>query len=377
MRVIRCDGSPTAVTELRGALADTLAGGPALAPTGPDGDPPGVEAEPGHVVVTTSGSTGEPKHVALPARALQASAEASQARLGGPGHWLLALPAQHVAGLQVLVRAALAGTEPEVLELRGGFDPVGFATAAQRMMHRATQSTGRRCYTSLVPAQLGRLLDAEPAALAGFDAVLLGGAATPPELLEHAREAEVAVVTTYGMSETCGGCVYDGYPLDGVAVRIAAGGRIELAGRVLAAGYLDRPDDPAFSGGWFTTSDLGRWDSGGRLQVIGRADDVIVTGGVNVAPAEVEAALDALPEVSASCVVGLADPIWGQRVVAAVVPADPSRPPEPAVLLAGARRRLPGTHAPKHVVLLDALPLRGVGKPDRRAVVELLSRTNS
>lgn len=373
MRVIRCDGSPEAVDVLRRALALTLAGGPALAPIGPDGDPPDAEADPGHVVVTTSGSTGEPKHVALPARALQASAEASHARLGGPGLWLLALPAQHVAGLQVLVRAALAGTEPEVLELRGGFDTAAFAAAARRLMHRVTRSNGARCYTSLVPAQFGRLLDSEPSALTGFDAVLLGGAAAPPELLDRAREASVTVVTTYGMSETCGGCVYDGYPLDGVAARLADDGRIELTGTVLAAGYLNRPGDPAFSGGWLSTSDLGRWDADGRLQVIGRADDVIVTGGVNVAPAQVEAALVTLPGVSAACVVGLPDPAWGQRVVAAVVANNPSRPPEPEALLAGARRMLPGTHAPKQVVLLDALPLHGVGKPDRRAVVDLLT----
>ncbi len=375
--MIRCDGSHTAVDELRRALQHTLAGGDALAPIGPDGDPPGIGADRGHVVVTTSGSTGEPKRVLLPARALQASARAGHARLGGPGHWLLALPAQHVAGLQVLVRAALGGTEPEVLDLRDGFRAAGFAAAARRLMHRATQSKGARCYTSLVPAQLTRLLDAEPAALAGFDAVLLGGAAAPPGLVQRARDAGVTVRTTYGMSETCGGCVYDGFPLDGVQVRLAADGRIELAGAVLAAGYLGRPDDPAFSGGWFTTSDLGRWEADGRLRVLGRADDVIVTGGVNVAPAEVEAVLHDLPEVAAACVVGIPDPQWGQRVVAAVVPADPARPPEPEVVLAAARRRLPGTHAPKQVVLLDAMPLRGVGKPDRRAVTDLLSSTNS
>lgn len=375
--MIRCDGSPGTVDELREALELTLAGGPALAPVGERDDPPAAEAGPAQVVVTTSGSTGEPRHVVLPARALQASAQACHARLGGPGHWLLALPAQHVAGLQVLVRAALAGTEPELLDARGGFDPVGFAAAARRLMHRATQSKGGRCYTSLVPAQLVRLLDTEPAVLAGFDAVLLGGAAAPSDLVGRARAAGAAVVTTYGMSETCGGCVYDGYPLDGVAVRLASDGRIELTGQVLAAGYLGRPDDPAFSGGWFTTSDLGRWDADGRLRVLGRADDVIITGGVNVAAAEVEAVLHSLPEVSAACVVGLPDPTWGQRVVAAVVPADPSRPMEPDVVLAGARRRLPGSHAPKQVVLFDALPLLGVGKLDRRAVVELLSRATT
>ncbi|MQA13695.1 MAG: AMP-binding protein [Pseudonocardiaceae bacterium] len=372
MRVIRCDGSPAAVTELRAALDVTLAGGPALAPIGTRDDPPATDPGPSQVVVTTSGATGEPKRVLLPTSALAASATATHARLGGPGHWLLALPAEHVAGLQVLVRAALAGTEPEVLDLRDGFDTAAFAAGAGRLMHRTSRSTGARCYTSLVPTQLQRMLDGEPAAVAAFDAVLLGGAAAPTGLVDRARDAGVAVVTTYGMSETCGGCVYDGYPLDGVRLRLSPARRIEVAGPVLATGYLGRPDDPTFRDGWLRTSDLGQWETDGTLRVLGRADDVIVTGGVNVAPADVEAVLDPMPGVWATCVVGLPDAQWGQRLVAAVVPADPSRPPDPADLLAAARGRLPGTHAPKQVVLLDALPLLGVGKPDRRAVADLL-----
>ncbi|MFN2477923.1 MAG: AMP-binding protein, partial [Pseudonocardiaceae bacterium] len=287
------------------------------------------------------------------------------------------LPAQHVAGVQVLVRAALAGNRPEVLDLRGGFDPARFGAAA----HRLASAAGR-CYTALVPTQLVRVLDTQPSFLAGFDAVLLGGAATPEGLLQRARAAGVRVVTTYGMTETAGGCVYDGWPLDGVEVRldIADGdsGNVELAGPMLATGYLDAPEQTAvaFRDGWFRTSDLGRCDEHGRLQVFGRADDVIVTGGLNVAPAEVEAVLTGLPGVAAACVVGLPDPNWGERVTAVVIPADPGRPPELGALRLAACRLLTGAQVPKEIVFIDAIPLRGVGKPDRRAVRTMLIARN-
>jgi len=359
------------------ALHAMLAGGDAVAPVGPGQAIPPRDPGPGQAVLGTSGSTGEHKWVQLSAAALRASAEATHARLGGPGRWLLALPAQHVAGVQVLVRAALAGNRPEVLDLRGGFDPIRLGAAA----HRLTGAAGR-CYTALVPTHLVRLLDADPGFLAGFDAVLLGGAATPDGLLQRARAAGVRVVTTYGMTETAGGCVYDGWPLDGVKIRldIAEGdtGNVELAGPLLATGYLDAPEQTAaaFRNGWFQTSDLGRCDGQGRLQVLGRADDVIITGGLNVAPAEVEAVLTGLPGVAAACVVGLPDPDWGERVTAVVIPADPRRPPAPGALRLAACRLLTGAQVPKEIVFFDALPLRGVGKPDRRAVRTMLVARN-
>jgi len=371
VRVIHCDGSPETVRELDAALQAALAGGEAVVPLGCEQLPPPPDPGPGQVVVTTSGSTGSPKRVQLNAAALGASATATQSRLGGPGRWLLALPAQHIAGLQVLVRAALAGTQPAVLDLRGEFDPAAFGAAAQRLARKATA----RCYTALVPTQLARLLDTDPRPLTGFDAVLLGGAATPDGLLRRARTAGVRVVTTYGMTETAGGCVYDGWPLDGTRVRVDGEGSVELAGPMLATGYLDAPEESAaaFRDGWFRTSDLGRIDEQGRLQVLGRADDVVVTGGLNVAPTDVEAVLTGLPGVAAACVVGLPDPEWGERVIAVVVPADPGRPPDPGALRAAARRLLTGPQAPKEIVLFDALPLCGVGKPDRSAVRAMLT----
>jgi O-succinylbenzoic acid--CoA ligase len=377
MRVIHCDGSPETIWELDAALHAMLEGGDAVAPLGPGPAVPSRDPGPGQAVLGTSGSTGGHKWVQLTAAALRASAEATHARLGGPGRWLLALPAQHVAGVQVLVRAALAGNRPVVLDLRGGFDPAGFGIAAHRLAGEAG-----RCYTALVPTQLVRLLDTDPGPLAEFDAVLVGGAAAPVELLARARAAGVRVVTTYGMTETAGGCVYDGWPLDGIEVRVngpeAGTGSVELAGPMLATGYLDAPEQTAvaFRDGWFQTSDLGRCDGQGRLLVLGRADDVIVTGGLNVAPAEVEAVLTALPGVAAACVVGLPDPDWGERVTAVVIPADPGRPPEPGALRLAACRLLTGAQVPKEIVLFDALPLRGVGKPDRRAVRTMLVARN-
>jgi O-succinylbenzoic acid--CoA ligase len=377
VRVIHCDGSPEKVWELDAALRAMLAGGEAVAPlgSGQQAIPP-QDPGPGQVVLGTSGSTGRPKWVQLDADALSASVAATHARLGGPGQWLLALPAQHVAGLQVLVRAALAGSRPAVLDLRGGLDPARFGAAARRLAAKASE-TGR-CYTALVPTQLSRLLDTDPETLAGFDAVLLGGAATPNELLGRARAAGVRVITTYGMTETAGGCVYDGWPLDGIQVRVDREGRLELAGPVLATGYVDAPEETAeaFHDGWLQTWDLGRLDPQGRLQVLGRADDVIVTGGLNVAPAEVETVLVGLPGVAAACVVGVPDPEWGERVTAVVIPADPGRPPDPSALRVAARRLLTAAQVPKEIILFDALPLRGVGKPDRRAIRIMLAARN-
>jgi o-succinylbenzoate---CoA ligase len=357
------------------ALEAALDGGPAVLPlstTDPRADElrtamaPDAPTLPGTaVVVATSGSTGAPKGVELSAAALVASATATHARLGGPGQWLLTLPAQHIAGVQVIVRSLLAGTRPVLRGTRA------FAEAV------ATMDSGRR-YTSLVPTQLVRLLDDLVGldALLTFDAVLLGGAATPAPLLTRARAAGVRIHTTYGMSETAGGCVYDGKPLDGVRVRLADGA-IELAGPMLASGYRRDPVATAavFVDGWFRTTDLGVLHDDGSLEVLGRADFMINTGGVKVAPSAVEAVLAAQPGVADVCVVDLPDDEWGQLVAAVVVPADPTRPPLVAELLAAVRARLGGPATPKIVRFTDALPLQGPGKVDRIGVKNLLRGT--
>lgn len=366
-----------AVPLLQRALGGT---GPALLPVG-DGDPRTIvildamrahepltaaeddPADPTVLVVPTSGSTGTPKGVLLSAGALAASAAATEQRLGGPGQWLLTLPTHHIAGLQVLLRAARAGTVPVVLDTSRSFTGARFAAAAARM-------TGPRRYVSLVPTQLRRVL-ADPAATdaaAGFDAVLVGGAACPAPLLTAARGAGLPVVTTYGMTETCGGCVYDGRPLTAVSVNIAADGGITLAGPMVARGYRGRPADPAFPApGRFLTGDAGRWDENGRLQVVGRRDGMITTGGVTVAPAVVEQALLAVDGIDGAVVVGVADEQWGQAVAAVVTgPVDWD-----LAALRAALSGLPTSHRPQRMLQVGTIPQVSSGKPDRIAVRDL------
>lgn len=362
------------------AIAAALDGtGPAVAPLRPGvAVPPGLDgaAVPDDValVVTTSGSTGEPRAVLLDRAALRASAEATHERLGGPGRWLLTLPVHHVAGLQVVVRSALAGTTPVVAPADRGFDPGAVAAALA-----ALPSEQRPRYGSVVPTQLHRILAGDPRDLrpwADLDAILVGGAATPPALLARARAVGLRLVTTYGATETAGGCVYDGRPLAGVAARTDADGVLHLAGPTLARGYLGRPDLDAAAfvevdgRRWFRTGDLGEVGDG-VVRVHGRADDVVVTGGVKVAPAAVEAVLAALPGVAQVCVVGVPDEEWGQRVVAVVVPAAGGSAPELDEVRDAVRRTLGPAAAPRRVVLADALPERGPGKVDRAAVVHL------
>ncbi|WP_188037646.1 o-succinylbenzoate--CoA ligase [Actinotalea sp. JY-7885] len=366
------------VAEVTRAVASALSGrGPAVAAVAraaPDeaSRPDGPEVpDDVALVVRTSGSTGRPRHVLLTRDALEASARATHERLGGPGRWLLALPLDHVAGLQVVARTVLAGGRPAVVP-----EPADPAALADAVTRARTQDPGAWLYASLVPTQLRRVVQApeHARALRALDAVLVGGASAAPALLDRARELGLRVVTTYGMSETCGGCVYDGVPLDGVDVELDDAGRVLLAGPVLARGYLDDPAAQAEAfverGGrrWHRTNDAGRLD-GGRLHVVGRADDVLVTGGEKVAPAAVEAALAALG--LEACVVGVPDPEWGQAVVAVVVRPAHGQPAGLDDVRTAVRRTLGQAAAPRHLVLVDALPLRGPGKVDRSAVARL------
>ena len=322
------------------------------------------------VVVTTSGTTGAPKGALLTAAALTASAAATHDRLGGPGRWLLALPPYHIAGVQVLVRSLLSGTVPVELDVSTGFDVNQLPSAVAEL------GSGHR-YTALVAAQLAKALTdpAATAALADLDAVLIGGGPAPRPVLDAAASAGISVVRTYGMSETAGGCVYDGVPLDGVSVRVDADGRIVIGGPTLAKGYRNPPDpDPFAEPGWFRTDDVGVVDDSGALSVLGRVDDAISTGGLTVLPQPVEAALRTHPAVADCAVFGLPDERLGQRVVAAVVAADDCAPPSLDTLRAHVMRTLDHTAAPRELHIVDALPLRGIGKVDRPALVRLVGK---
>lgn len=315
------------------------------------------------VVVSTSGTTGIPKGAMLSAAALTASATATHQRLGGPGRWLLALPAHHVAGLQVLIRSILGGSAPVALD--PSFEPADLVSAV------AALGTGRR-YTSLVSNQLDKALadPAAAAALAELDAVLIGGGPMPSRVRENASAAGVRVVRTYGMSETCGGCVYDGVPLDGVAVRLDDG-RVSLGGPMLASGYRNPVDpDPFAEPGWFRTDDLGAVDDSGTLSILGRVDDAVSTGGLKVLPQLVENALAGHPAVAECAVFGVPDDRLGQRVAAAIVLTAGQRAPTVAELRAHIGKTLDATAAPRQVYIVDELPRHGIGKLDRRALIK-------
>ena len=353
---------PAGPTSLRQALVDAASDG---LPTEPDDIA---------MVVPTSGSTGPPRLALLTRTALAASAAATAERLGGAGSYLLALPTTSVAGVMVLVRSVLAGHDVDVVDQSEGFTPEAFSRAVTVMLDRRDGCARR---SALVPTQLARLLDAgeeATAALRALDTVLLGGSAAPVGLLERAREAGVNVITTYGMTETCGGCVYDGRPLPATEVALDASGRIRLRGPTLFAGYLGRADLSAQSlvDGWFCTDDLGQLAGDGRLLIIGRADDVIVSGGVNVSPAQVETALATHPGVAEAVVVPRPDAEWGQ-VVVAVVEVEGAAPPDLAGLRAHLRDHLPPAAMPRALVVVDTLPRLPSGKPDRDAVRTLVA----
>lgn len=320
------------------------------------------------LVVSTSGSTGTPKGAQHSPATLAASSRATADRLGGPGNWLLALAPHHIAGLQVILRALTAGQTPAILDLRTGFDPDVYARAICEL-------DGPRRYTSLVPTQLVKILD-HPAATAAsrtLDAILVGGAATPKPLWDRAVAEGLPVVATYGMSETAGGCVYDGRPLDGVSVRIAdpapdGVGRVLLGGPVVASGYRNLPDHPAFAEpGCFRTDDLGVVDDAGLLSIVGRADEAISTGGLTVVPQVVEAVIADDAAVAECVVVGLPDDRLGEAVTAFVV-VRPGERLDVNRIRGSVIDRLDRYAAPRRIVELDALPLRGPGKYDRRAL---------
>jgi O-succinylbenzoic acid--CoA ligase len=297
--------------------------------------------EPGDaLVVATSGTDGDPKAVVLTHAAVAASSQATSERLGidpAVDRWLACLPLAHVGGLAVVTRALYTGTP---LTVHDGFDAGAVDAAVEEGCTR----------TSLVPTALARI---DPAR---WRTILVGGQAPPPD-----RPANV--LATYGMTETGSGIAYEGVPLDGVEVDVDDG-QLLLRAPMLLRCYRDGTD-PRRADGWFPTGDLGEVVDG-RIRVLGRRGDLVITGGENVWPAAVERVLAGLPGVREVAVVGRADPEWGQRVVAHVVPVDPGDPPTLDALRAFAREQLPAYAVPTVLELAEALPRTPSGKVRRR-----------
>ena len=306
-------------------------------------------------VVATSGTGGAPKLVELGADAIAWSAGATSRSLdAGPGdRWLCCVPVHGVAGLAVVARAWHTGLPVEVHDR---FDPAAVAAAA-----------GRATLVSLVATQLRRLL-ANGDEVARFRRVLLGGGPVPAALTTEAASRGVHLVRTYGLTETFGGMAHDGHPLDGAEVGSDPEGELLVRGPMLFRRYRGDParTAAALRGGWLHTGDLGRIAADGRLTVLGRRDDLIVSGGVNVHPDEVEAVLATHPGVAEVAVAGRPDPEWGQRVPAFVVPTDPHHPPTLDELRVHARERLAAAKAPRELTLVPSLPRTASGKLLRR-----------
>ncbi|WP_311446242.1 AMP-binding protein [uncultured Rothia sp.] len=395
-------------------------------------------AEPIALVVGTSGSTGTPKRTALTARALAASAAATENFFGSnsdaASQWLLALPAHYIAGAQVLARSVLAGTAPVIA--RSVTEPVHFSPEV--FLQAVERMSSARRFISLVPTQLHKLLesaDATPSlgaeiheALGSFTGILLGGAPASADLLAASTALGLNTVTTYGSAETAGGCVYSGSVLPGARVELvpeegmpavpdiegkpAQVGRIWISGAHLASGYIG--DAARTAEHFFTASDGTRWyrtDDYGllspahgpdstardpdtaahgnapRLQVLGRSDDVLISGGVKISARAVATVLEEHPAVREACVIGLPDARWGTAIAAAVtlVPSagtaaaptenNPALNEELCALLrARCAEKLGAPAAPKQLSILPDFPLTSTGKPDRAKIYSILDR---
>lgn len=361
------------------ALGEVLAANQAVFITAPEvngkmpetfGLPPEVEPGVG-LIVETSGSSGKPKRVTLSREAILASANAAQIRLGGPGQWLLALPINFVAGANVLIRSLVADTQPVLMNTSVPFTAEAFARSASLM-------SGARRYTSLVPTQLARLAVAidDPfspsgkndfllAQLRKFDAILVGGQAPQDEVVSQLTDLGVNIVITYGMTETCGGCVYDGVPLDGVKIDLV-GNRIQISGKVLATEIADDAGAQLI-GESFITNDLGEFDESGALRVLGRIDRVIVSGGLKISLDRVEELARAVPGVAELAACAIADQEWGQRV-GIVYLGSPEVADEIAMALAS---DLGPAGKPIRVVRTDGVPKLPSGKHDLQAIKRL------
>ncbi len=304
------------------------------------------------IVVATSGSTGLVKEVAFSKSALIASADASNSFVGASfgAQWSLLLPVTHIAAVNVIIRSLQVGTVPiDLRNFDGEYPQVDF--------------------TSIVPTQLFRALNSDERLLRhlqGAKAILVGGAALSQSLRTQAEDAGIHIIETYGMTETCGGCIYDGQGLDGVEFAITARGVIKIRGTVLATSYLNSAEQFGAEDGWFITNDLGKITNG-VLRVLGRADDVIISGGENLSLTGVEATLSVrYPDLECSAF-AVNDAQWGQAFHLAIV--GEANQTEISHYLEAA---LGGIAKPKGIHSVDSLPLLGIGKVDRLALAKMV-----
>ena len=399
---LRIPAGISGFTRLQTPLSRALDGsGPAIVPI-PDGPDQVVEAilqavkpdDPNFplesddiaIVCATSGSTGTPRGTLLSQSALEFSAKAFSARFGNDLRWVLAMPVHRIAGLMVMVRAHLSGNPVVVDPSLGGARPFSAASFAATTMQavRESQVDGRRLIVSLVPTQIARLIESGSVgieALQAYDVVLSGAAATPQPLLEKLRHYNINVVVSYGMSETCGGCIFDGMPLDGVQVSIATEdeaqpGRISIAGPITASGYRLRGDlsGLTFIDGRVVTHDVGALDGAGLIHVLGRLDDIVTVGGVNVALSAVEAAIRHHPLIEDVAVIDIADPLWGSLPLAYVVLRDADRQTTEtnqnlvSQIQATVAQRIGKAATPRTINFVSELPMLDSGKVDRLAL---------
>ena len=351
------------------ALTDALAGKCAvfISPREVNGEKVKVSGIPEFVdsntslIVESSGSTGTPKRISISAEALIASASATKEYFGAEGQWLLALPINYIAGIQVLVRSILADQQPILMNTSVAFTPEAFTMSS-------TLLTADNKFTSIVPTQLVRLqqlASQDPflvKMLQRYTAILVGGQATSKEVIDFFIQREVNVVQTYGMAETSGGCVYNGAPLNGVELKLTDDGRVAIQGPMLA-------NDVADSDGFLITNDIGEFDEAGRLHILGRADRVLISGGLQISLDQVEAVASSVPGVVEVGATSLNSVEWGERVGIAYVGS-----PEVADYMAGAVFEQLGIAAkPIRVIRVDRLPRLSNGKTDLISLKQLFS----
>ena len=303
------------------------------------------------LVVSTSGSTGAPKAVAISSAALIASTNASHKYLGAtPGDsWSLLLPTTHIAGLNVLIRATALGSR--VIDNRNNDNYIDAD------------------FVSIVPTQLYKALTSDAKLLehlTAAEAVLVGGAALSEKIKKEAASKHVKIITTYGMTEMSGGCVYNQKPLDGVEVKISNQGLIRLSGPMIASGYLndDGKISDEFKSGWFESSDLGEFKNG-VLRILGRSDEVIISGGEKISLVEVEEMIKTILPGVEVITFAMADDKWGDKLCLAstsVINQDELR------------IKMGNLATPKELFVFESIPKTSIGKPDRRLAAQIASK---